>query len=258
MKPSLTKPMIRQAISISLIFSFAVANLAVTQAFASTTPDQRSSLKVDNESLTTDLTQLGRQGRLLENPNLEAEAIQLIKVLGGKGVRQPLILDEKNENQDTLVEQVAIRIANGSLPRLADKRILKLEAPTLFSHANSEVEAEARLNSVIDKAIASKVTSILYIPRFAGVFTNGRTEQRIAASILRGELKIIAGSSFAEYADKIEGDSQLAAAFELIKIGSHAPTNLIADKNRKENRNSFRGQKVAPDLKRMIDADPSK
>ena len=150
MKPSSTKPtMIRQAISISLIFSFAIANLAATQAFASTRRDQQSSSKVENESLTTDLTQLGRQGRLQENLNLEAEAIQLIKVLGGKGVRQPLILDEKNENQDILVEQVAIRIANGSLPRLADRRILKLEAPTLFSHVNSEMEAEARLNSII-------------------------------------------------------------------------------------------------------------
>src|SRR4030095_13213958 len=155
MNPSLTQPMIRKAISISLILSFALANLAATQAFASTTRDQQSSSKVENESLTTDLTQLGRQGRLQENLNLEAEAIQLIKVLGGKGVRQPLILDEKNENQDILVEQVAIRIANGSLPRLADKQILKLEAPTLFSHANSEMEAEARLNSIIDKAIAS-------------------------------------------------------------------------------------------------------
>ncbi|HJS52385.1 MAG TPA: S8 family serine peptidase, partial [Pyrinomonadaceae bacterium] len=258
MKTSTTKPMIKKAISISLILSFAIANLAVTQAFASTMPDQRSSSKADNESLTTDLTQLGRQGRLLENLNLEAEVMQLIKVLGGKGVRQPLILDEKNENQDILVEQVAIRIANGSLPRLADRRILKLEAPTLFSHVNSEMEAEARLNSIIDKAIASKGSTILYFPRFAGIFTNGGIEKRIAASILRGELKIIAGSSFAEYADKIESDLQLAAAFDPIKIDSHTPTKSIIDNSRKENQNRFRGQKVAPDLKRMIDADPSK
>ena len=228
MKTTSTKPtMIRKAISISLIFCFSVANLAVTQVFASTTRDQRSSLNVENESLTTDLTQLGRQGRLQENLNLEAEAIQLIKVLGGKGVRQPLILDEKNENQDILVEQVAIRIANGSLPRLADTTILKLEAPTLFSHANSEIEAEARLNSVIDKVIASRGSTILYIPRFAGVFTNGRAELRIAASIMKGELKVIAGSSFAEYADKIESDPQLAAAFVPVKIGSQTPTKKI-------------------------------
>ncbi|HTH36906.1 MAG TPA: S8 family serine peptidase, partial [Pyrinomonadaceae bacterium] len=259
MKPSSTKPtMIRQAISISLIFSFAIANLAATQAFASTTRDQQSSVKVENDNAITDLTQLGRQGRLLENLNLEAEAIQLIKVLGGKGVRQPLILDEKNENQDILVEQVAIRIANGSLPRLADRRILKLEAPTLFSHVNSEMEAEARLNSIIDKAIASKGNTILYVPRFAGVFTTGRTEQRIAASILRGELKVIAGSSFAEYADKIERDPMLAAAFELVKIGSHTPTNSTSKNSSQDDQNGFRGQKVAPDLKRMIAADPSK
>src|SRR6185503_11728796 len=127
-------------------------------------------------------------------------------------------------------------------------------APALFSHVNSEMEAEARLNSIIDKAIASKGNTILYVPRFAGVFTTGRTEQRIAASILRGELKVIAGSSFAEYADKIERDPMLAAAFELVKIGSHTPTNSIADISREENEKGFRGEKVAPDLKRMIAA----
>ena len=109
---------------LALIFCFAAGNLAVTQVFASTKPLNGSSTKT-NEGLTTDLTQLGRQGRLQENLNLEAETIQLIKVLAGKGLRQPMILDEKNENQDALVEQVAIRIAKGNVPTLKDKRILK-------------------------------------------------------------------------------------------------------------------------------------
>ena len=166
--------MIKKAISISLIFSFAIANLAVTQAFASTMPDQRSSSKADNESLTTDLTQLGRQGRLLENLNLEAEVMQLIKVLGGKGSRQPMILDTRNEIQESLVEQLAIRIANGSVPALSGKRILKLEAPTVFSHAVSDKDAEAKLNAVIDKAIASNGADILFSDKFDGILSPTR------------------------------------------------------------------------------------
>jgi ATP-dependent Clp protease ATP-binding subunit ClpA len=258
MKTSPTKLMIRKATSLALIFCFAAGNLAVTQVFASTKPVTGSSTKTETEGLTTDLTQLGRQGRLQENLNLEAETIQLIKVLAGKGLRQPMILDEKNENQDALVEQVAIRIAKGSVPTLKDKRILKLEAPTLFSHTTSEREAEARLNAIIDEAIASKGSTILYIERFAGVFTSGRTEQRIAASILNGSLKVIAGSSYADYSARIDSDPQLAAAFEPIRIGSQSPTTAPAKEPRQDNSKGFRGEKVAPDLKRMIAADPSK
>src|SRR6188768_2588067 len=123
MKTSPTKILIRKAISFTLVFCFAAANLAVTQAFAAT-KDAASNEAVSTEGLTSDLTQLGRQGRLQENLNLETETLQLVKVLEAKGLRQPMIVDEKGESQDALVEQLAIRIANGSLPHLAGKQIL--------------------------------------------------------------------------------------------------------------------------------------
>ena len=152
MKTSPKNNMVRKAIACLLILCFAGANAFTTAIAASL--DKRSAINATN-GLTTDLTQLGREGRLRENLNLEAETLQLIKVLGGNGSRQPMILDEKNENQDALVEQLAIRIANGNAPALNGKRILKLEAPTLFSHSKSDAESEAKLNAVIDNAIAS-------------------------------------------------------------------------------------------------------
>src|SRR5215211_3030020 len=104
MKTSQTNKLIRKAIAFALIFCFMGANLAVTTVFAATN-DQNTTAKPETNNLTTDLTQLGREGRLRENSNLEPETLQLIKVLSGNGIKQPMILDEKNENQENIVEQ---------------------------------------------------------------------------------------------------------------------------------------------------------
>src|SRR4051812_39390331 len=77
---------------------------------------------------TTDLTQLGREGRLRENLNFENETARLVKVLAEGGVRQPVIVDEDKAVQDGVVEQAALRIAKGNVPASLDgKSILKLE-----------------------------------------------------------------------------------------------------------------------------------
>ena len=156
MKTQITN-LVRETMAILLVVAFAAGGVTTT-AFGAA-KDLTSVTTVETNGLTTDLTQLGREGRLRENLNLEAETLQLIKVLGGNGSRQPMILDEKNELQDALVEQLAIRIANGNAPTLNGKRILKLEAPTLFSHSKSDKDSEAKLNAVIDQAIASAISN---------------------------------------------------------------------------------------------------
>lgn len=54
---------------------------------------------------TTDLTQLGREGRLREDLSFEAETLSLIKALSEGGLRQPVIVDEDKAAQNTIVEQ---------------------------------------------------------------------------------------------------------------------------------------------------------
>src|SRR5258706_8964460 len=58
---------------------------------------------------TTDLTQLGREGRLRENLNFENETARLIKVLAEGGIRQPVIVDEDKAVKEGVVEQAALR-----------------------------------------------------------------------------------------------------------------------------------------------------
>jgi ATP-dependent Clp protease ATP-binding subunit ClpA len=129
---------------------------------------------------TTDLTQLGRDGRLRENLSLENDTLRLIKVLAGGGQRQPVIVDEKGENQDFVVEQLAMRIAGGNVNKdLSDVSILKLETATLFSSAKSTSEASSRIESVIDEVVASNNKTILFIDELTNVLEVGNAGTKL-------------------------------------------------------------------------------
>src|SRR6187549_277598 len=91
---------LRKAISLSLIAAFILTNAAVSAVLA---PDVPSI----NVKFVTDLTQLGREGRLRESLGFEAEVNSVIAALE-KGGKQPVIVDENGSVQDEIVEQIAI------------------------------------------------------------------------------------------------------------------------------------------------------
>lgn len=95
---------------------------------------------------TTDLTQLGREGRLREDLSYEQAVTRLFKVLTEGNTRQPVIVSDDAAVQATVVEQVALRIANGSAPeKLASKTILRIETATLFSNAKTPANSRPSL-----------------------------------------------------------------------------------------------------------------
>src|SRR4051794_6568255 len=113
---------------------------------------------------TTDLTQLGREGRLRENLSFENETAQVIKVLAEGGVRQPVVINNDKEVQESIIEQAAVRIAKGSVPAiLAGRTILKIETASLFSDARSKAEAAQIIDSIVNDAVASRGQIILYV-----------------------------------------------------------------------------------------------
>src|SRR5688572_12293592 len=104
----------RRFASIAIIASFVFSNalaLGTVRGGKTVTTTSR-----EGANYTTDLTQLGREGRLRENLNFENETMRLIKVLGEGGKRQPVIVDEDRAVFEIIVEQAALRIAKGNAP----------------------------------------------------------------------------------------------------------------------------------------------
>ena len=175
--------------SLALLYSFIFTNIVAVGAFAAN-KNESSSTSSAISRFTTDLTQLGRDGRLRENLNLENDTLRLIKVLAGGGQRQPVIVDEKGENQDFVVEQLAMRIANGNVNNdLSGVSILKLEIATLFSNANSGSELSSRIESVIDEVVASNNKTILFVDELTNVLEAGNAGTKLIENIGKGRIR---------------------------------------------------------------------
>src|SRR5580765_3454763 len=162
MRLSIKFSKLRQAATLVLVASFVLSNaIAIGAAAGDIKPAVINASAL--AKYTTDLTQLGREGRLRENLSFESETNQLIKALGNGNVRQPVLVTDDKASQQTIVEQLAIRIAKGNVPAaLSGKRIVKLETAVLFSNAKTPAEATAAVNAVISEVIASKGQIILY------------------------------------------------------------------------------------------------
>src|SRR5829696_300019 len=109
----------RKTISLFLLVAFVMTNIGAIQIMAA-----NASHTAPFASYTTDLTQLGREGRLRQSLNFESEVNQVLEVLEKGGARQPVLVDENGSVQDEIVEQIAIRISNGSVSKsLKDRAI---------------------------------------------------------------------------------------------------------------------------------------
>ena len=136
-----------KTLSVVLLYSFIFTNIFAVRIFADTTAENA----VKSPTLTkytTDLTELARQNRLRVNANFADETTRLIKMLTSGGLQQPVILDEKGENQELVVEPLALRITTNDVPaNLRGKRLLKLETASLFSNAKNEAQTSQIIES---------------------------------------------------------------------------------------------------------------
>ena len=239
-----------------------LASFLFTNAFAvSTFRNDTIRVAANSPALakyTTDLTQLGREGRLRENLKFEGETLHLANVLAEGGRRQPVIIDETKEAQNAIVEQLAIRIAKGSVPtNLAGKSILKLETAVLFSNARTSADAAQAIDSLVNEVVASKGQIILYVDELTNLVGSNASSTRLFDSVAAGKLIVIGGSSAAAYGERIESQPEIAAFFAGILVTDRSNAVAETDTGKREEKSEFRGDNVSPDLREMMAQDPS-
>ena len=178
-------------------------------------------------------------------------------MLGKGGVRQPVLVDEKGESSDMFVNQLAIRIAKGNVPdSLKDKTVVKLMTRVLFSNTTTADQSDAVVNAIVDQAVASGKQSILYVDELTNFVRSIDGNEKLIAALGNGKLAIIGGSSKAAYDDKIGSDSGLAKLFETIEVASDGSATASNDAA-KQDASEYRGDNVSPDLREMMQKDPS-
>ncbi|CAB3723684.1 Protein ClpV1 [Paraburkholderia phenoliruptrix] len=172
-----------------------------------------------------DLTEKAARGDIDPVFGRDREIQQMVDVLARRRKNNPILVGEPGVGKTALVEGLALRVAEGSVPNvIRDVRILTLDLGLLQAGAGVKGEFEQRLKNVIDEVQASPVPILLFIDEAhtligAGNAAGGADAANLLKPALaRGELRTIAATTWSEYKEYFERDAALERRFQIIKV----------------------------------------
>jgi subtilisin family serine protease len=208
----------------------------------------------------TDMTRLAREGQIQPSAGYEMEIDRVIKSLADGDNRQPVLIDDFNDNKTDMAELIALRMASGNIPEnLRGKRLFKLNLPTLFDGVKDKADSAKRVEGVLTDVAKSDGEIILFIDELTNFIGKGYiVSDTLKNSLLQGQVKIVGGSTFIAYNQDINSDSEVAALFETIKVGEKNQQGKDRSKQiAGSGDRTYKGDKVAPDLREMMQKNPT-
>jgi type VI secretion system protein VasG len=172
-----------------------------------------------------DITAKARDGKIDPVFGRDREIQQMVDVLARRRKNNPILVGEPGVGKTALVEGLALRVAEGTVPNvIRDVRILTLDLGLLQAGAGVKGEFEQRLKNVIDEVQASPEPVLLFIDEAhtligAGNAAGGADAANLLKPALaRGELRTIAATTWSEYKEYFERDAALERRFQVIKV----------------------------------------
>ena len=174
---------------------------------------------------TIDFTAAARAGDIDPVVGRDEEIRQMVDILTRRRKNNPILVGEAGVGKTALVEGLALRIAQGDVPRvLQGVQIRSLDLGLLQAGAGVKGEFENRLKSVIAEIKESPIPIITFIDEAHTLIGAGASAgQGDAANLLkpalaRGELRTVAATTWSEYKKYFEKDPALARRFQLVKV----------------------------------------
>lgn len=177
------------------------------------------------EQYTIDLTQQAQAGELDPVLGRENEVRQMIDILTRRRQNNPILTGEAGVGKTAVVEGLAQKIISKEVPEvLHNVSIRVLDMGLLQAGTGVKGEFENRLKQVIADVKSSIKPVILFIDEAHTMIGAGGAEgQNDAANLLkpalaRGELRVIAATTWAEYKKYFEKDAALSRRFQVVKV----------------------------------------
>ncbi|KXU82534.1 ClpV1 family T6SS ATPase [Paraburkholderia monticola] len=172
-----------------------------------------------------DLTDKARRGDIDPVFGRDREIQQMVDILARRRKNNPILVGEPGVGKTALVEGLALRVAEGSVPNvIRDVRILTLDLGLLQAGAGVKGEFEQRLKNVIDEVQAAALPILLFIDEAHTLIGAGNTAggadaaNLLKPALARGELRTIAATTWSEYKEFFERDAALERRFQMIKV----------------------------------------
>ena len=223
-----TVKLINDAISVDLADQLAARR---SQAARSARPGSGRTGNLDK--FGRDLTELARAGKLDPVIGREEEIRRVLQILTRRTKNNPCLIGETGVGKTAIVEGLAQRIAEGSVPdSVARCRVVSLDLPGMVAGTKYRGDFEERIRNTIDEVIAAG-NIILFIDEIHTIMGIGAAEGAVdAANIMkpqlaRGEFQVIGATTTAEFRKTIEKDAALERRFQSVMVEEPSPQTAI-------------------------------
>ena len=176
------------------------------------------------DSFGRDLSELARAGKLDPVIGREKEIERTMQIMARRTKNNPVLLGEAGVGKTAIVEGLAQRICEGSVPELlADKRIVVLDLAMMVAGTKYRGQFEERIKAIMNEVRRAHNT-IMFIDELHTLVGAGGAEGAIDASnvlkpaLSRGEIQCIGATTLDEYRKYIEKDAALERRFQMVLV----------------------------------------
>ncbi len=185
-------------------------------------------------NFTTDLVAKAASGRIDNLIGRQPEIERTLQVLARRRKNNPLLLGDPGVGKTAIVEGLAKRIHEGTVPDLLkDARIYALDMGALIAGTRYRGDFEERLKNVL-KALEQRKDAILFVDEIHTIVGAGATQggsmdasNLLKPALANGELRCIGSTTHAEYRASFGRDRALARRFQSIDVGEPSVDECI-------------------------------
>ncbi|MEG0854728.1 MAG: ATP-dependent Clp protease ATP-binding subunit, partial [Angelakisella sp.] len=180
-----------------------------------------------------DLTELALAGRLDPVIGREREIERVIQILTRRTKNNPCLIGETGVGKTAIVEGLAQRIANGTVPEsLQGDRIISVDLTAMVSGTKYRGDFEERIRSMMEE-VAISGNIILFIDEIHTIMGVGAAEGAVDAAnmmkpqLARGGFQVVGATTTDEYRKTIERDGALERRFQSVLVEEPSPADAI-------------------------------
>jgi ATP-dependent Clp protease ATP-binding subunit ClpC len=185
------------------------------------------------DQFSIDLTGMARESKIDPVIGRDKEIARVIQILNRRTKNNPVLLGEPGIGKTAIVEGLALRIVEGTVPEnLQGKRIMALSPSAMVAGTKYRGEFEDRVNQIVDEVTEAKDV-VLFVDELHTLVGAGSAEGSLdAANILkpalaRGHLQMIGATTLDEYRKNIEKDAALERRFQSVLVSEPTPEDTI-------------------------------
>jgi ATP-dependent Clp protease ATP-binding subunit ClpC len=212
-------------------FGFSANNKPLSAASGTSSVNTATAERQVKHSKTPTLDQYGRdltaeaaEGKLDPAAGRDRELRRLVTILGRRQKNNPVLVGEPGVGKTAIVEGLARRIHEGSVPvTLRGRRIVSLNIGGMVAGAMFRGQFEQRVKSILEE-LRQAPEVIVFIDELHTVVGAGAAEGAVGAgdmikpALARGELRCIGATTLDEYRKDIEKDPALERRFQPIMV----------------------------------------